>query len=143
VRPGGTGLELGFGAEGAQPLEQGRRFQAEIDEARTSQRQIEISLEGSELVDQLLREGPGVLLFAFGEGESAVRLEIAVGRIGHAHLGFKASSGQTKAFGSRAKGCVEVGSDVKRKGHPMIEELRLALSKKDFCRFYAPLQGWV
>jgi hypothetical protein len=89
-------------------------------------------LQRVQFIDDLLAEGAGVLFFTFGEGEGAVGLKITVGRVGHPHLGLEAPVGQTELGGHGPKGCVEVTGDVERQGHRVIEELRLALSKKDF-----------
>ena len=86
----------------------------------------------AQFVDDLLGEGARVLFFAFREGEGAVGLEVAVGRVGHAHLGLEATLRPTEAGGGSPEGCVEVIGDVEREIHRLIEELRLALSKKDF-----------
>ena len=86
-------------------------------------------------IDQLLGQGPRVLLFALGEGEGAVGLKITMRRVGHTHFRIEAALGQTELGGSGPEGGVEVGSDVEREVHRLIEELRLALSKKHFRWF--------
>jgi hypothetical protein len=40
---------------------------------------------------------------------------------------------QSKLAGGRPEDRIEVAGDVEREGHRAIQELRLALSKKDFC----------
>jgi hypothetical protein len=116
------------------PREQRRGFETEVDEARTGECDVEITREFAELVDHLLGEGARVLLFPFGEGEGTVGLEIAVRRVGYAHLGLKAAFRQTEPGGGGPKARIEVTGDVERKAHPAIEESRLALSKRDFER---------
>jgi hypothetical protein len=86
-------------------------------------------------IDQLLGHCPGILLFALGEGEGTVGLKITVGGVGHAHFRVETTLDQTKFGRGRAQGGVEVGGDVERKVHPVIQELRLALSKKHFRWF--------
>jgi hypothetical protein len=84
------------------------------------------------LIHDLLGKGAGVLFFAFGEGEGAVGLIIAVRRVGYAHLGVETTPGQAGAVGGGPELRIEVLGDVEREGHRAIEELRLALSKKHF-----------
>jgi hypothetical protein len=90
-------------------------------------------LQGTQLPDDLLAQGAGVLFFTFGESEGAIGLKITIRRVCHAHLGLEASLEQSKLAGGAPEGRVEVAGDVEREGHRVIQELRLALSKKDFC----------
>src|SRR6478736_6519632 len=60
-----------------------------------------------------------------------------MGWVGPADLRFEAPIGPSESGGGRTKGGVEVCGDVEGKSHPGIEELRLALSKKDFGGFSA------
>jgi hypothetical protein len=85
--------------------------------------------------DQLLGIGTRVLLFPLREGQGAVGLEIAMRRVGHAHLRLEAPGGPAEPGGGGPKGLIEEGGDIEGKSHPGIEELRLALSKKHFCDF--------
>jgi len=121
-----------LGGEGLEPAKERGGFQAEVDEAGAGERDVIILLQRVQFIDDLLAEGTGVLLFAFGEGEGAVGLEITVGRVGHPHLGLEAPVGQTELGGGGPEGGVEVAGDVEGQGHRVIEELRLALSKNDF-----------
>jgi hypothetical protein len=85
------------------------------------------------LIDDLLGQSARILLFPLCEGESPVGLKIAIGGIGHAYLGFEAAIDQTELGGSTTESAIKVTGDGEREGHRSIQELRLALSKKDFC----------
>jgi hypothetical protein len=80
----------------------------------------------------LLGAGAGVLLFALGKGEGAVGLEITVGGIRHPHFGLESAFHQTESGGGGPDSSIKMTGNVERKVHRLIEELRLALSKKDF-----------
>jgi hypothetical protein len=53
----------------------------------------------------------------------------------HPDVAVETAPGQTRLVGDIVEACLELRGDVKREGHLPIEELRLALSKKDF-------RGW-
>ena len=135
VGVGGAGPQMPLGIVGLEPAKQGGRLKAEVDEARTSQRYVKVLPQNLQGINQLLGHGTGVLLFALGEGEGAVGLEISMRRVGHTHLRVETTLGQTELGGGGPEGGVEVGGDVERKVHQLIEELRLALSKKHFRWF--------
>ena len=83
-------------------------------------------------ITYLLGQGAGVLLLPLGEGEGPVGPIIAMRRVIHPHLGIETAANQADAVGGGPESCFQMGGDVERKGHPAIEELRLALSKKHF-----------
>ena len=88
-----------------------------------------------EWIDDLLGYSAGVLFLPFGKGESAIGLKITMRRVGYPHLRVETTLRQTKLGCGGPERGVEVGGDVERKVHQWIEELRLALSKKDFRGF--------
>ena len=130
---GGSGLQVLLRVIGLQPAEQGGRLEAEVQESRTRERQIENFCQRAQLVHDLLGQGPRVLLFLLGKGQGSIGLEIAIGRIRHPDLGLEAFFHPTEPAGGCPQGGIEVTRDVERKVHRLIEELRLALSKNDFC----------
>ena len=132
VKNCGTGLQVLLRIIGLQPSKERGGFEPEINKTGASQREIEMGGQSAELVDDLLRKSAGILFFAFGKGEGSIGLKIAMGGVGHPHLRLEAAIAQTKGAGGSSEGGIEVTGDVERERHQAIEELRLALSKKDF-----------
>ena len=129
---GGSGLHVLLGIVGLQPGEQRVGLEAEVDEARSGEGNVKMRLQRFQLLDNLRAERARVLFFAFGEGQGAIGLIITVERVRHPHFRFKAPVGQTKPGRGGPDRQVEMAGYAEGEGHLLIEELRLALSKKDF-----------
>jgi hypothetical protein len=126
-------LQVLGGIVGPKPSEQCGGGEAEVDEARAGEGDLEIGFQRRiESVDDLLGQGARVLLLAFGEGKGAVGLKIAMGWFGHANLRFEPAGKQSEQVGGATKSRSKMVGDVKGKSHPDIEELRLLLSKNDY-----------
>ena len=101
-----------------EPGEQGGGLELEVDETRPGDRDVEERREFAELPDQGIGQGARVLTMAFGIGEDAVGLKIAVDGIGRPHFRREAGLNQACLGSSIGQRAIKGGGKIEAKIHP-------------------------
>ena len=103
-----------LGVMSAQPGEERRGFECEIDEARSGDRDRAGVVEpGGQRGNEFLGRGPRIEFPGFGMAEHPVRLIIAVARIGRAHVRSEFGGiDESSCARGRHQGGIEFGGEV-------------------------------
>jgi len=130
VKRGGAGLQVLRGVVGAEPGEEGGGLEAEVDEARAGDADLEdLAQAGGQGGDDLVGDGPGVELAGLGVAQHPVGLEVAVPRIGRAQLRRERIGFQPGGLGGGLHGSLEVRGNVERNVHPASQRFAAATAQ--------------